>query len=518
MEASRSSGDRSYVLRAKPQGWPTEVESAMKKWISLVFITLILVLYGSPSSASQEEAIRALQEEIRSLQRQVSAQKDWYEERLQEMQRRINALGKSDPEGSPSERNTGVSSPGGSNQRPSSAFQSTKGLVQRMNPDISVIIDTNYARISRDDVNELYEEVAGFGHAHGGGEDHGHSHGRYDPGFNLREVELFLSAEVDPYFKGYTTIAFHNNEIDLEEAVLQTTFLPLGLQAKGGKFYSDFGYINRQHPHEWDFFDRPLIYELALGDHGLLEKGLQLTWLAPTRFSLLFGIEALQGENERTFDQVEGEVLPDRDGPRLGVGWVKVSPNLPQRHGLQFGLFGALGRHQEAHDGNSDGEIDHWLDGDAWFAGGDLVYKYHSGRAYGEGNFTFQGEYFFRRKDLVLQRHDLRPEFEGRNRIDEQDGLYVQAIYGFLPRWRAGGRLDLVGLRNLSRLPSGREDNFDSSYRYSGMMDYSPTEFSRFRVQLSRGHFAIDDGGRENFWEFFVQGIFSLGAHGAHRW
>ena len=197
---------------------------------------------------------------------------------------------------------------------------------------------------------------------------------------------------------------------------------------------------------------------------------------------------------------------------------MKISPNLPQKHGLQLGLFGAYGDHQESHDGNEDGDSDHWLDGDGWFAGGDLVYKYDTGRAYGHGDFTLQGEYFYRKKDLEVKQHDLRPALEGKNREDDQDGLYLQAVYGFLPRWRAGARLDLVGLTNESKLPSGVKETFDESYRYTGMVDFAPTEFSRIRTQLSRGEFEIEDSGREDFWEFFIQGIFSIGAHGAHKW
>jgi len=46
------------------------------------------------------------------------------------------------------------------------------------------------------------------------------------------------------------------------------------------------------------------------------------------------------------------------------------------------------------------------------------------------------------------------------------------------------------------------------------MLDYSPSEFSRWRLQLAR------DNSRQGLpdTQFFVQYIMSLGAHGAHSY
>jgi hypothetical protein len=212
----------------------------MKRWICFTFVGLLAVMQGLPAWAAQEEAIRALQEEIQALREQVDAQRQIYEQRLKEMQQRIDAVGASQAE-RPALKAYGEQPTGSAEQTqkqtqwPQKAWSSVKGTVQRLNPDISVIIDTNYANSDRNDTNELYEAVAGFGHSDEGEDEQGHSHERYDEGFNLREAELFFSADVDPYFKGYTTIAFHSDDVDLEEAVIQTTFLPAGLQAKGIK-------------------------------------------------------------------------------------------------------------------------------------------------------------------------------------------------------------------------------------------------------------------------------------------
>lgn len=399
--------------------------------------------------------------------------------------------------------------------QPTGAAGSNRGAPS-FNPDISAIVDTFYHQSNSDEgIAHVLGEVAGFGHAHGHGDGDHHHHGP-DKGFNLRHLEVQLSAAVDPYFKGSAIAAIAEEGAEIETAEIETTSLPWGLKLRGGKFYSDFGYLNAQHAHQWDFTDQPLIYRLSLGEHGLNEKGLQLSWLAPTPFYLLAGVEVFQGENENLFAYHGEEPLPNHDGPRVVVGWLKIGPDLPGRHALQFGVFAATGKHQEEHDANEDGAADHWLDGDSTFWGGDVVYKYDSPRAYGQGDFIAQAEYFNRKKDLELVAHDLAPQFVGNRRVDRQDGFYAQAVYGFLPRWRAGVRWEEVGLTNESALPNGTTENFGSSRRAGAMLDFSPSEFSRIRLQVNRGSYETADG-RENVTEVYVQWMISLGAHGAHK-
>jgi len=386
---------------------------------------------------------------------------------------------------------------------------------QSFNPDVSAIVDMYYhADDSEEGISHILEEMSGFGHVHSGEEQHHHGP---DEGFNLRHLELQFSADVDPYFKGSAIAAIDLESAEMEEAVIETTCLPWGFKLKGGKFFSDFGYINAQHSHQWDFTDQPLIYKLALGDHGLNDKGLQLSWLAPTPFYLLAGAEAFQGDGEAPLFAYEGEdPLPTHDGPRVGVGWVKVGPNMPGNHALQFGASAGNGVHQEQHDGDGDGVEDHWLDGDSAFWGADIVYKYNSPQSYGQGDLILQGEYFRCRKDLDLVGHDLAPQLVGNSKVDDQDGYYVQAVYGFLPRWRGGLRWEQVGLTNDSELPDGTSESYGSSYRTGAMLDFTPSEFSRLRLQVNQGSYETADG-KEDVTEVYLQWMISLGAHGAHK-
>ncbi len=377
------------------------------------------------------------------------------------------------------------------------------------NPSVSAIIDMFYYKENSDEgLSHMKEEMPGFAaHAHGDEDDHGHDHEHgYENGFNIRHIELAFAAEVDNYFKALAIAAIDEEGAEMEEAWAETTGLPYGFQAKAGKFFSNFGYINAQHAHEWDFTDQPLIYEQTLGSHGLNDVGVQVSWLAPTPVYLLFGAEVFRGENEKMWTQEEADELPENDNPRLGVGWVKLAPFHFDNSELQFGLFGASGNQQEIHE---EGGGTNYFDGVHWFAGADAVYKYDSGKAYGQGDLEFQAEYFYRNKDLDQEGGD--EEVSG-----AQDGYYIQGTYGIFPRWRTGLRWEQIGLTNEETEEDVTEE-FGDSWRASAMVDFRPSEFSQVRFQVSNGDYDLGDEGVENVWEAFVQLTFSLGAHGAHK-
>jgi hypothetical protein len=398
------------------------------------------------------------------------------------------------------------------------------------NPSISVIPDGVYHNDSRDGgIDEIMEGADGFGAGHSHGEESGHSHahgGTPDRGFSLREAEIAFSGAVDPYFDVWAIFAVGHGEIEVEEGYFQTRrFLP-GLQLRAGKFYSGFGYVNKQHPHQWDFVDQNLAYDMLLGG-SINDAGVQLTWLPTLPFYLQLGGEALQGTNERVAAQLGAEASPffdEETGPRLFTGWLKASPNLGYSHALQLGASYAFStRHQElvAHEHPYEGEqhegeehIDEAFQGDAHVLGLDFVYKYDSPRQFGRGDFTLQAEYLRRVKDLSLV--GVGEEAAGGEaRESTQDGFYAQAVYGFAPRFTLGLRYDSAGLTN--RIEGGEETaSADASRRFSANLTFNPTEFSRFRVQYTRGDVAVV-GTREKYDQVYVQFQMSLGAHGAHK-
>lgn len=406
------------------------------------------------------------------------------------------------------------------------------------NPQISVILDGNYYH---DDVDgegtELLGMADGISHAHGAehDHDHGHSHGGAEQGFNFRSAEIAFSASVDTYFDATALLAVDSDgEVDLEEAWFQTRSLPYGLKVKAGKFLSDIGYANNQHPHNWDFTDQNLAYLNLLGDHGLRDTGVQVTWLPDWDHYTLFGVEVFQGEQEKLGALAEiGEELEteldaaglseddlalrdEDDGPRLYTAFVKYAPDLGYDHALQLGAWGGWAdQHQEIHGDAADGDL-HTLEGDAWMWGLDVVYKYDGGGAYGEGDIKVQGEYIWQRKDLDVQFHQANPAAIGAEREFTEDGFYLQGLYGFAPRWQVGLRYDVVGLTNELESSGTTLRDWDESDRWTAALTWSPSEYSQFRLQYAKADITID-GESNDFDYIYLQYVMSLGSHGAHK-
>jgi outer membrane receptor protein involved in Fe transport len=112
----------------------------------------------------------------------------------------------------------------------------------------------------------------------------------------------------------------------------------------------------------------------------------------------------------------------------------------------------------------------------------DFVWKWAPNGNSRETNFKLQGEYFRQEQD------ERKPS-----------GAYVQGVYQFMPQWRIGARYDWLD---------------DDSKRESVMVDWSPSEFSRVRLQLARSRTQPDFTDNQ----VFLQYILTLGAHGAHRY
>lgn len=354
------------------------------------------------------------------------------------------------------------------------------------NPNISLVLNT-FAYTSNLSQEELkLRNIPGYTNA--GIENR--------KGFNLDSAELFLFAPVDPYFNLYATIPVTEDGAEVEEAYFVTTSLPYGFQIKGGKFKSGFGRINSQHPHAWDFVDIPLAYKAFSGPEGITEKGAQLTYLPPLPFYTLLGAEVLQGENDILFG-------PDaKPGPHAYTLFAKASFDLTDNSTILFGPSVMTGRTKT----NSVAD-DTEFRGTSTLYGLEFTYKWKPSKKQG---LTVQSEYLYRRQSGDLE-DTVALTTEALKRA--QDGLYVQSIYQ-LGRWRVGARYDVLSLFKDDYILSGVNQDFGKKpWRASGMIDFSPTEFSLIRLQYSHDRSARD--GKTNQ-EWFLQFVFGIGAHGAH--
>lgn len=329
--------------------------------------------------------------------------------------------------------------------------------VSAFNPAVSVVLQGRYANLSRDPAAFA---IAGF--APGGEAGPGRR------GFSLGESELALYANVDDKFAGNLIVSLSpENTVSVEEAYGIWTAAPYGLAPKFGRFFSGIGYQNEQHQHVWDFIDAPLAYQAFLGGQYATD-GIQVKWVAPIDHFFEIGAEAGNG------DAFPGSAR-DKNGSGAGAIYAHTGGDIGASHNWRAGLSYLRTRADEA---------------DARRLGiADFVWKWAPNGNARETNFKVQGEYF--------RSTGADP--------GTQSGWYLQGTYQFMPLWRIGARYD--------RLDPGAASSFRPE-RTSLMVDYSPSEFSRIRVQLAQSKTLTEVTDNQ----LFVQYILSLGAHGAHRY
>ena len=343
--------------------------------------------------------------------------------------------------------------------------------------------------------------------------------GDHDPlqrGFTLPNEEIFLDGAVDPYFKGVADIVFkldqdNATEVELEEVYLTTSSLPWNLQAKAGQFFSEFGRINQQHPHAWDFVDQPLVIGRMFGPEGLRNPGARLSWLVPTPFYSEVFLTAQNSHGDTAFsfrnteDALFGRTPVDRPvrnpGDLLYVPRYVASYDLTDSQTIVAGVSGAFGPNASATDTRTQ------------IYGADLYWKWKP--PWQSGGFPFlswQTEALGRRYEAgagLLERADMATVALPRETLFDW-GVYSQLLYGFRPRWVAGLRGDWVsGDRGTFSPDENRADRF----RVSPDLTFYPTEFSKLRLQYNYDHGQLR-GDDSSVW---MQVEFLLGSHAAHK-
>ncbi|MBA4393648.1 MAG: hypothetical protein C0407_08865 [Desulfobacca sp.] len=341
-------------------------------------------------------------------------------------------------------------------------------------------------------------------------------------GFNLNYGEMHIYSPVDPYFDLTATIPFSESGVELEEAYFRTRALPWGFQIKGGKFRSSFGRINVQHRHLWDFADAPLINRAFFGEDGLVEKGVQVNWLAPTPFYLLLGGEILQGENTASFgtNAISLEknsfsfAKDSAQQPNLFLSFIKSSVDIGS-----LSLLGGLSYAQGQTRQNGDnGSINQSAYGDTKIFGLDLTAKYFiDSYRY----VSWQNEFMHRYMNLNVGMDpapaDPTQSLSIFGKELKQSGFYSQLVYRFAQRWRTGVRYDLLNQNDV--YINGQKQTLPGDLdRISAMLEFKPTEFSTLRLQFNRDNSLFNGTEREPVNSIFLQFNMAIGAHGAHAY
>jgi hypothetical protein len=441
------------------------------------------IALGAPiaASAAGDADAQQLREQMKQMQNQ-------YDRRIEALEQRVG-----DAEAAANEATIRASS------RPASE--------SAMNPAVSLILNGIYANLSQDPARF---RIDGFVP----------TMGEVAPparGLSLGESELAFAANIDQVFRG-TLIASLAPEggADVEEGYIQTLALSNGFTLKAGRFFSGVGYQNQVHAHAWDFSDAPLANKVFLGNQ-LADDGIQLKWVAPSELYIDIGVEAGRG---RKFP-AGPDGGRDKNGFGSSVLFAHVGGDLGASTAWQLGVS----QLQTSPQDRSYTDLD---------ATGTTVTNSFTGRSrlwaidgilkwapYGnptETNFKLQGEYFRRSEDgdLTFNTQSASPPTGALS--TRQSGWYLQGVYQFMPMWRVGVRYDRLDAGTVALgAPLAAADfpilNAYNPNRETAMLDWSPSEFSRLRLQLARDRSRRDATDRQ----IFLQYIVSLGAHGAHK-
>lgn len=301
--------------------------------------------------------------------------------------------------------------------------------------------------------------------------------------FNIEfhEAEVAFQSVVDPYARADFFLSLAPDPetgefgIELEEGYLTTLSLPAQLQLKAGKFRSTFGKINNIHPHALPYIDVPAVYAHYLGEEGLNDTGISLSWLVPNPLDFFqeLTIEATQGpaENESfttsTFDRY------------LYLAHLKNFWDLTSNATLELGFSGVVGPNHN--DFNSAlGAVD-------------VTYKWKPLR-------------FNTYKSLVLQAEALW----SRKKVAVNNDVKSWGAYG-LVTYQLKKRLFFTGRFDYSNLP----DNATFVERaFSGTLGWLATEFQKAELEFK----TTTSNSFSRTTQVLLRSVFVIGAHGAHAY
>lgn len=334
--------------------------------------------------------------------------------------------------------------------------------------------------------------------------------GAHDPkkrGFTTQNLEFSLLGAVDPYFNGEAHIIYQidkdgKSKLEVEEAFLTTQTLPNDLQIKAGTYFTEFGRLNAQHPHNWNFVDQPVVNSRMFGGDGLRGPGARLSWLTPLPWysEILGGVQNANGETAFSFLNKAGEdfagyTLVARDVQStkdlLYSTRLLNSFDLNEELTLNFGASSLWGPNASASDTQTN------------IYGTDIYMKWKP--LANDRGFPF----------VSWQTELMKRDYEAgeqKNNLNDR-GLYTQALWGFKKNWVAGLRYDLADGDGLST-----DHLRDRRDRISPNLTWYPTEFSKIRFQYNydRAEHINDakDGDEHSIW---LQYEFMLGAHPKHK-
>lgn len=296
--------------------------------------------------------------------------------------------------------------------------------------------------------------------------------------FSVRELELVIGHDIDPYARFDSTITFSDTEdVEIEEAFVTFWSLPWELQARVGRMRPTIGKASALHRDQLDTVDEPLVVQRYLGAEGLFRTGVEVSRFLP-QFAGPLSQELTLGYLEGGIGEGGSMFGETRRHPTY-FAHLKNAVDISPQTNLELG-----GTYLRGSSGEDDRD-------DVQAFGADLTFRHLFAST---RTLKWQSELYAQdRDDTAINTSPL--------------GFYSLLDYRLSSRWGFGGRYDWVELVNPDPLGSDDKDK-----AYSAYVTFFQSEFARLRFQYQFVDLA--DGDRDN--RLFFQGTFAVGVH-KHR-
>jgi hypothetical protein len=278
--------------------------------VALAACSYVTAEEGQSSAAANPAT--ATSSSIEQLRAEIAAVKAQYEERIKQLEVRLEELQIQVLRNTPE-------TPAAASPAASSAQRSFGAL----NPAISVVGNL----VGRADSQKVFSDAGP----------------RIDNKITLREAEIDMRVPVDPYADGVLITSLESEapsqfSVGVEEGYINIKKLPFldrppfGLKIKAGRFRPLFGNINILHTHDLPQTYRPLPVQEFLGPEGFVQDGISTNIFLPT-----------PGENSNldfTFEVLTGgdiAISPDPNSRMAYLGHLRYYQTFQTSHNLQLG-------------------------------------------------------------------------------------------------------------------------------------------------------------------------------------
>lgn len=449
---------------------------------SFLFLTLSVLIAGAHPAGAQEQPpadslaaqLARLTAVVDSLRAEVARLKaEGEEKRAQDALAKLREAART------------AAAAGGARKAPDQEqkqFVGRQRSLQALNPEISVTGDV-FAQVNKDDVDA--------------------------ENFFAREFELSFVSNLDPYSRAKAFISRHvpGGEItpfredahaheggeegagfSVEEGYVEWVNIPGGLGLKLGRFYQQFGQLNRWHSHALSFQSRSLPSLAFIGEEPLAQTGASVHWLAP--FSPAGGTYETTVEVTRS----EAELLFGESNRPSVLANVNAFWQLSRATDLDLSLSWVNGSYEDEA---------HLLDRTLYAA--EVAFTWRPPARARYRGFQFRGGVMV--LDGLLAHDDTHQDPAGAEGAEEGDfpeqakGFWSQGELRLSQRWLAGARFDWT---------ENPEDPDQTAWLLSPTLTWWQSEYVRIRAEYDLVGRSFETA-REG--KFLLQVTFAMGPH-----